>query len=108
METMIKSTATNISINHELSNSTATLIQNKVWEELEAARFAITPMLLIIMACIGGVSAAYAVQVSEVMLLATAVSTMFVEILIVALAPMQMICLASAIALAIDTSVYFF
>ncbi|HET7819087.1 MAG TPA: hypothetical protein VFL70_07240 [Bacteroidia bacterium] len=108
METMIKSTATNISINDELSNATTVLTKNKVWEELEAARFAVTPMLLIIMACIGGVAAAYAVQGNEVMLLATAVSTMFVEILIVALAPMQMICLASAIALIIDFSVYFF
>lgn len=109
METTIKSIATNISLNQELRSKTKTVSATaQIWEELEAARFAVTPMLLIIMACIGGIAGAYVVQVNEAMMLAVAVTTMFIEILIVALAPMQLICLASAVALGVDLLVCFF
>ena len=77
-------------------------------DELEENRFAFAPMLLVAMACLGGIAAAFAVQGSEIKLMAVAVSTSFVEILVIALAPMQMIALVSVIAFLIDLFVFIF
>ena len=77
-------------------------------DELEATRFGFAPMILIVIACLGGIAGAFAVQSSEIKLMAVVISTSFVEILIIALAPMRMIVLASIIAFIIDLIVFIF
>ena len=102
MNTFTKSNSAVFSSNIE-KTKLATFI-----DDLEANRFAVAPMLLVAMACLGGIAAAFAVQGSEIKLLAVAVSTSFIEILTIALAPMEMIVLVSAIAFLIDLFVFIF
>ena len=78
------------------------------WETLEATRYGFAPLILLIIACLGGIAAAFAVQDSEVKLLAVAATTTFVEVLIIAIAPMRMIVYASALALIVDLMVFIF
>ena len=77
-------------------------------DELEVNRFGFAPMILVAIACLGGIAAAFAVQKSEIELLAVATTTAFVEVLIIAVAPMRMVALASAIALIIDCIAFIF
>lgn len=106
MDTLIQSNA-------ETSSKKAEKIQTRtgvsdIIAQLEANRFGLIPLLLVIITVLGAVAAAYAVQESELKLMAVAVSTTFVEILIIALAPVRMILIASAIALIVDLCVFIF
>lgn len=75
---------------------------------LEASRFGFAPLILMIVACGGGVAAAFAVQSSEIQLLAVAVTTTFVEVLIIAIAPMRMVVYATILAFIVDLLVFIF
>ncbi len=77
-------------------------------DELEVNRFGFAPMILVAMACLGGIAAAFAIQKSETELMAVAITTSFVEVLTIAIAPMRMIAVATVIAFAVDLFVFVF
>ena len=104
MNTLSQTHSASISLRAEKTKSRL----SEFLDELEENRFAFAPMLLVAMACLGGIAAAFAVHGSEVKLMAVAVSTSFVEILVIALAPMRMIALVSVIAFLIDLFVFIF
>jgi hypothetical protein len=81
---------------------------NEFLDDLETNRFGFAPMILVAMACLGGVAAAFAVQKSEIELLSVAVTTAFIEMLVIAVAPMRLIALATAIAFLVDLFVFIF
>lgn len=80
----------------------------QLMEDFETNRFGIAPMLLVAMACLGGIASAFAVQGSEIKLMSVAVSTSMVEILIIALSPARMITVACVIAFLVDLFVFIF
>ena len=104
MKTLTQTHPTNISVSAEKIKTRL----SEFLDELEATRFGFAPMILIVIACLGGIAGAFAVQSSEIKLMAVVISTSFVEILIIALAPMRMIVLASIIAFIIDLIVFIF
>jgi len=69
------------------------------WEKAEAHRFAITPLLLVVIACMGGVAAAAVLQENVLKLALVAVSTALAEGFVLALAPMRTVLIASIISL---------
>ena len=80
----------------------------QLMEDFETNRFGIAPMLLVAMACLGGIASAFAVKGAGWQLMAVAVSTAMIEILIIAIAPMRMIFWFSVIAFLIDLYVFIF
>lgn len=106
MDTLIKSQPETFSLKMEKRKTSLSV--SEFLNDLEANRFGIAPMLLVFMACLGGIAAAFAVQESEIELLAVAVSTTLIEVLIIALAPMRIIVLASVVAFIIDLFVLIF
>lgn len=106
MDTLMKSPPVTFSEKSENVSTTTTEVSGAI-DQLEANRFGLIPLLLVIMTILGAVAAAYGAQ-NELKLMAVAVSTTFVEILIIALAPVRMIVIASAIALIADLSVFIF
>ena len=80
----------------------------QLMEDFETNRFGIAPMLLVAMACLGGIASGFAVKGAEWELMAVAVSTAMVEILIIALAPARMIFWFSVIAFLVDLYVFIF
>ena len=86
----------------------ATSTPANFFAELEAGRYGYGPMLLVVMVCLGGIAAAFAVQESEAKLMAVALSTVMVEILLVAVAPMRIIFWFAVVAFLIDLFVFIF
>jgi hypothetical protein len=102
----MKSSSATFSERSEKASTTTTEVSGII-AQLEANRFGLIPLLLVIMTILGAVAAAYGAQ-NELKLMAVAISTTFVEILIIALAPVRMILIASAIALIADLYVFIF
>lgn len=78
------------------------------WEQAEFHRFGIIAATLVIIACMGGFAAAIALKGSIVTLTAVAISTGLAEGLILAVAPMRYIALASAVSFLISLFVILF
>ncbi len=76
------------------------------WADLEKHRFGYIGLILVVMACMGGLAAAVAVQESEIKLMAVALSTMLIEVLVMAVAPMRIILLATAVAFLINVMTF--
>lgn len=72
------------------------------WEKAEFSRFAITPMILIIVACVGGIAAAVGIQQSAFKLAVVALTTAGVEACILAVTPMRVIIIGSIISLIVS------
>lgn len=83
----------------------------KTWtvNSLEETRFGLVPILITIVACMGGFAAAFGTNTYEVMRLALIVfPTMAVLTLILAVMPMKYIVYVSAVAVAIDVLLLLF
>lgn len=100
-----------IQTNHVNASATMTAAANvevkkeavsDFWEKVEFNRFAITPMLLVIVACIGGIAAAVGIQQSAFKLAVVALSTAGVEACILAVVPMRVIVIGSIISLIVS------
>jgi hypothetical protein len=76
------------------------------WRELEFNRFGVVAFLLVLMACIGGLAAAVAVGESDWKLMAVAVTTGTVEVLIISVVPLRWIVFSAAVAMAVDLIVF--
>lgn len=94
-----------------VSKDTVTHNQNKItefWKNCESNRFGIIPILLVIIACIGGGTAAYATN-SETFRLALVVFPTIISLaLMLAVAPMRWILWLSTIAVFIDLLLFIF
>ena len=76
--------------------------------DFETNRFGFAPMILVAMACLGGIASGFAVKGADWELMAVAVSTAMVEILVIALAPARMIFWFAVIAFLVDLYVFIF
>ena len=76
------------------------------WQTAESNRFAVIPMILTVVAIMGGIGAASALQQDGVLVLAiVALTTSFVEAIILAERPMRTIVIASIISVVLSTIV---
>jgi hypothetical protein len=81
---------------------------SEFWEKAEFYRFGITPMLLVIISCVGGVAAAAGVLESPFKLAAAALPTGIALSLVLAVTPMRLIVVSCSIALLVDLLILFF
>jgi hypothetical protein len=81
---------------------------NTLWEKAEAARFGILPILLTVVACVGGWAAAFGAHYEVMQLAMVALPTMIVLSFMLAVAPMKNILISSAIAIVLDFLVLLF
>src|SRR6187549_916119 len=78
------------------------------WNALERDRFGMTPVFLVLAACLGGFAAAVTVQYSILMLCIVGLTTGLVEVMLIALAPMRTIFWFLVGAVLIDLFVFIF
>lgn len=72
------------------------------WKEMDNGRFAYTPMILLAIAIIGGMGAAFALQMNIWALLVIVLPTMVCFCMILAIMPMKLIVRTALIAVFID------
>lgn len=84
------------------TNKSSLSITSDFWKQIEFNRFGIICVLLIVVACVGGIAAATAIRVSTEQLVLVAIPVMAVEALILAVAPMKYISWASLISVIIS------
>jgi len=77
-------------------------------ETLERDRFGMTPVFLVLAACLGGFAAAVTVQYSIMMLCIVGLATGLVEVMLIAVAPMRIIFWFLVAAVLIDLFVFIF
>jgi hypothetical protein len=82
--------------------------ESDFWKHAEFNRFGIISVLLIVVACLGGLAAATAIERSTLQLVLVAIPVMIVESLILAVMPMRYIFLASLVSLIISLIVFIF
>lgn len=78
------------------------------WDNLEFKRFSVIPMLLIVIGCLGGLSAAFGAMGSTVKLALLAFPTIISLAFMLAVAPMRIIVWTSAIAVLLDILIILF
>ena len=106
METTIQSSIASGSVHSELTKVTSAF--TAFLNSLEEARFAVAPMLLVVMVCLGGIAAAFAAQISQLQLMAVSLTTVAIEVVVIALVPMRTIFWFTVIALLVDLFVFIF
>ena len=84
------------------------LNMSALWAALERDRFGMTPVFLVLAACLGGFAAAVTVQYSILMLCIVGISTGLVEVMLIAVAPMRVIFWFLVLAVLIDLFVFIF
>lgn len=72
------------------------------WELVEFNRFGIIPMLLVIVACVGGAAASFGANGDALRLSLVAFGSMFSLSMVLAVAPMRWVLYSALIALIID------
>ncbi|MBA2614102.1 MAG: hypothetical protein H0U95_19220 [Bacteroidetes bacterium] len=105
METTIRSNQAKTSVRIESSNA---ILYSQFWSNLEDNRFGIIAMLVVIIGCSGGLSAAFGAQADALKLALVAFPSVIALALVIAVAPMKVITYVSAIALILDLIVLFF
>jgi hypothetical protein len=78
------------------------------WQNAERYRFAIAPMLLIIIGCLGGIAAGFGAQSDIIKLAMVSFPTIVTLALTLAVSPMRVIFYASIIAIVLDIVVFTF
>jgi len=78
------------------------------FERIEKDRFGMTPVFLVLAACLGGFAAAVTVQYSILMLCIVGLSTGLVEVMLIAVAPMRITFWFLVAAVLIDLFVFIF
>lgn len=91
-------TSANIKANSLKVNSSSDF-----WKYAEFNRFGIICVLLIVVACLGGLAAATAIQRSTLQLVLVAIPVMTVESLILSVMPMRFIFIASIVSVIISS-----
>ena len=78
------------------------------WDTLERDRFGMTPLFLVLAACLGGFAAAVSLKYSLLMLSIVGLTTGMVEVLLIAVAPMRVIFWFLVVAVMVDLMVFIF
>ncbi|MFL5754094.1 MAG: hypothetical protein ACJ76F_11850 [Bacteroidia bacterium] len=73
-----------------------------IWQKAESSRFAIIPILLTVLGCIGGVAAAFGAHGDPFRLSLVAFPTIISLALMLAVAPMRLIIYLSTLAIVLD------
>jgi hypothetical protein len=84
------------------------LFSEEKWKQIEMFRFGIGPMILIAIACIGGLCAAFGAKDSAFQLGLTVFPTIICLGLIISVAPMKYVVYLGIAAVIIDLAVYLF
>ena len=105
METLIKTNPFTFSAR---AARTKTASSVAFWKAAEFYRFGITPIMLVIIACVGGGAVAYGAMSDTFQLAAIAFSTSIALALILAIAPMRLIAATCVAAIIIDFLVLIF
>jgi hypothetical protein len=87
---------------------TSSLNLTAFWEGLERDRFGMTPVFLVLAACLGGFAAAVTVQYSLLMLSIVGLATGLVEVMLIAVAPMRITFWFLVAAVILDLFVFIF
>lgn len=105
-------TTVNSSITFKAPSASVKLVTPKsltaFWERLERDRFGMTPVFLVLAACLGGFAAAVTVQYSILMLCIVGLATGLVEVLLIAVAPMRITFWFLVAAVLLDLFVFIF
>jgi hypothetical protein len=107
METIIKSHRVKIAVttaNAEIRTSSAA----GFWQRIEFMRFGIIPMLLVVVACMGGIAAAFGAKDDAVKLGLIAFPTILTLAFTLAVAPMRVIVWSGIISVLIQIAVLIF
>ena len=105
METAIRSNQSKTSVR---TVNTNVISYSQFWNNLEDNRFGIIAMLVVIIGCSGGLSAAFGAQANTLQLALVAFPSIIALALVLAVAPMKGIIYVSVIALILDLIVLFF
>ena len=105
METTIRSNQSKTSVRTESFN---VISYSQFWSNLEDNRFGIIAMLVVIIGCSGGLSAAFGAQANTLQLALVAFPSIIALALVLAVAPMKGIIYVSVIALILDLIILFF
>lgn len=98
----ITQSKTNISVNSHAKTATST----DFWEKAEAMRFGIIPLLFILVPCLAGIGCAFALSSDNLALfLVGGAPAMMVEALILGMASMRSIVIASSISVIVSFAV---
>ena len=98
-------------LRHKTISATRTQVQAKTtsvskldefWSNLEYNRFGLVPMLIVIVACVGGIAAAFAIQMSPIRLATVVLSTGLTEAFILGMLPMRTIVITAVISLMVS------
>ena len=100
VKTNIKENVTRVSSRDEFATA-----PSEFWKKAEDNRFAITPMILLVMGIIGGIAAANGIMDSWFKLAAVAFPSTILLAVILSVAPMRVIYIATAIAFVLDVIV---
>lgn len=90
------------------TNTVKTRSTSEFWKYAEFNRFGIICVLLIVVACLGGLAAATAIQRSTSELVLVAIPVMTVEALILSVMPMRYIFIASIVSVVISSLIMIF
>lgn len=82
--------------------------ESTLWKKAEEARYGIIPLLLTLVACLGGVAAAFGVGDSVAQLSMVVFPTMMCLSFILAVGPMKLIMWSGLVAVILDITVLFF
>ena len=105
MNTSIQKSHTIVSTNSIRSEKKS---NTHFWENCESNRFGIIPILLVVIACIGGITAAYAIDDNAFRLGLVVFPTIISLALMLAVAPMKWIIWLSTTAVVIDILLFIF
>jgi len=100
--------AKNTGLTQHKTQANTLFISREFWEKAEQSRFAIIPALLIIIACLGGVAAAFGAGDSTFQLALTSFPTIISLAFVLGVAPMKAIVYLSVAAVILDTLVLIF
>ncbi len=95
-------------VSSHVTSKTLSLNTKAFWETLERDRFGMTPLFLVLAACLGGFAAAVSLKYSLVILSIVGLTTGMVEVLLIAVAPMRVIFWFLVVAVLIDLLVFIF
>jgi hypothetical protein len=97
--------------NVTIAKSIVTIKKNKLsefWADSESNRFGIIPILVVVIACIGGITAAYGTYSDTFRLALVVFPTIISLALVLAVAPMRWILSISTLAILIDLLLFIF
>ena len=108
METTMKAGLVSTNATSDLHTKILSHTNSLFWKKVEFNRFAIIPMLLVIIGCVGGFAAAFGAGADTFRLSLIAFPTIITLAITLAVAPMRWIFCASIIALILDVMVLIF